>query len=93
VRGAAGVGSLRALVAQRLLPDVEKGAKRHLALEVMWNTYPIASAIRTAKVESIDNYILTGRDEGMIQLRRVDPAVAEGGKRSRVRWPSRMSAM
>jgi twitching motility protein PilT len=60
--------SLRALVAQRLLPDIEKGAKRHLALEVMWNTYPIASAIRTAKVESIDNYILTGRDEGMVSF-------------------------
>jgi twitching motility protein PilT len=58
--------SLRSLIAQRLLPDVEKGAKRHLALEVMWNTYPIASAIRTAKVESIDNYILSGRDEGMV---------------------------
>jgi twitching motility protein PilT len=79
--------SLRALVAQRLLPDVEKGAKRHLALEVMWNTYPIASAIRTGKVESIDNYILTGRDEGMVsfdesirQLLRADKitrAVAE----------------
>jgi twitching motility protein PilT len=60
--------SLRSLIAQRLLPDVEKGAKRHLALEVMWNTYPIASAIRTAKVESIDNYILTGRDEGMVNF-------------------------
>jgi twitching motility protein PilT len=60
--------SLRALVAQRLLPDVERGAKRHLALEVMWNTYPIASAIRTGKVESIDNYLLTGRDEGMVSF-------------------------
>ncbi len=60
--------SLRSLIAQRLLPDVEKGAKRHLALEVMWNTYPIASAIRTAKVESIDNYILSGRDEGMVSF-------------------------
>jgi twitching motility protein PilT len=60
--------SLRAIVAQRLLPDVERGAKRHLALEVMWNTYPIASAIRTGKVESIDNYLLTGRDEGMVSF-------------------------
>jgi twitching motility protein PilT len=60
--------SLRAVVSQRLLPDVEKGAKRHLALEVMWNTYPIASAIRTGKVESIDNYLLTGRDEGMVSF-------------------------
>jgi twitching motility protein PilT len=60
--------SLRAVVAQRLLPDIERGAKRHLALEVLWNTYPIASAIRTGKVESIDNYLLTGREEGMISF-------------------------
>jgi twitching motility protein PilT len=60
--------SLRAVVAQRLLPDLERGAKRHLALEVLWNTYPIASAIRSGKVESIDNYILTGREEGMISF-------------------------
>jgi twitching motility protein PilT len=60
--------SLRAVVAQRLLPDLERGAKRHLALEVLWNTYPIASAIRTGKVESIDNYLLTGRDEGMVSF-------------------------
>jgi twitching motility protein PilT len=60
--------SLRAVVAQRLLPDIERGAKRHLALEVLWNTYPVASAIRTGKVESIDNYILTGREEGMINF-------------------------
>jgi twitching motility protein PilT len=59
---------LRAVVAQRLLPDVERGAKRHLALEVLWNTFPIASAIRSGKVESIDNYLLTGRDEGMVSF-------------------------
>ncbi len=58
--------SLRAVVSQRLLPDVVKGAKRHLALEVLWNTYPIASAIRIGKVESIDNYLLTGREDGMV---------------------------
>jgi twitching motility protein PilT len=60
--------SLRAIVSQRLLPGVEKGGKRHLALEVLWNTYPIASAIRTGKVESIDNYLLTCRDEGMLSF-------------------------
>src|SRR5262249_55103606 len=65
VRGQLGRG-LRAVVAQRLLPDPTRGAKRHLALEVMWNTHPIASAIRTGKVESIDNYLVTGRSEGMI---------------------------
>src|SRR5258707_15227373 len=49
--------SLRAVLAQRLLPDPVRGAKRHLCLEVMWNTHPIASAIRTGKVESIDTYL------------------------------------
>ncbi|HEY1191008.1 MAG TPA: PilT/PilU family type 4a pilus ATPase [Gemmata sp.] len=57
--------SLRAIVSQRLLPSVQKNEKRHLALEVMWNTHPVASAIRQNKIESIDNCILTGRDEGM----------------------------
>lgn len=57
--------SLRAIVSQRLLPSVNKTEKRHLALEVMWNTHPVASAIRQAKIESIDNCIQTGRDEGM----------------------------
>jgi twitching motility protein PilT len=60
--------SLRAVVSQRLLPGIERGEKRHLALEVLWNTYPIASAIRNAKVDSIDNYLLTGRDEGMLSF-------------------------
>src|SRR5207244_803662 len=55
--------SLRAIVSQRLLPDVERGQKRHLTLEVLFNTYAIASAVRTGKVESIDNYLLSGRDE------------------------------
>ena len=60
--------SLRAVVSQRLLPGVERGGRRHLALEVLWNTHPIASAVRTGKVESIDNYLVTGRDEGMVSF-------------------------
>jgi twitching motility protein PilT len=58
--------SLRAILSQRLLPGLERGSRRVLALEVLWNTHPIASAIRSGKIESIDNYILTGREEGMI---------------------------
>jgi twitching motility protein PilT len=58
--------SLRAIISQRLLPALERGCRRVLALEVLWNTHPIASAIRSGKIESIDNYIVTGRDEGMI---------------------------
>jgi twitching motility protein PilT len=60
--------SLRAVVAQRLLPALERGAKRHLALEVLWNTHPIASAIRFGRLESIDNYLLTAREDGMISF-------------------------
>ncbi len=60
--------SLRAVVSQRLLPGTERGEKRHLALEVLWNTNPIASALRTGKIESIDNYLLTGRGDGMISF-------------------------
>ncbi len=60
--------SLRTIVSQRLLPDIVRGEKRHLALEVLWNTYPIASGIRLGKLESLDNYLLTGRDEGMLSF-------------------------
>jgi twitching motility protein PilT len=75
--------SLRAVVSQRLLPGTEKGAKRHLALEVLWNTYPIASAIRTGKVESIDNYLLTGRDEGMVSFDESVRQLLRAGKITR----------
>jgi twitching motility protein PilT len=60
--------SLRVVVSQRLLPGIEKGTKRHLALEVLWNTNPIQSAIRLGKIESIDNYLITNRDEGMVSF-------------------------
>jgi twitching motility protein PilT len=58
--------SLRTIVSQRLLPDAEGEGKRHLALEILWNSNPIASAIRQWKLESIDNYLVTGRDLGMV---------------------------
>ncbi len=60
--------SLRAVVSQHLLPNVNKGQQRVLALEILFNSTPIASAIRFGKIESIDNHILTGRAEGMITL-------------------------
>jgi twitching motility protein PilT len=59
---------LRTIVAQRLLPSIERGGKRHLALEIVWNTSPIAAAIRQGKLESIDNYLLTARDDGMLSF-------------------------
>jgi twitching motility protein PilT len=75
--------SLRAVVSQRLLPGTERGAKRHLALEVLWNTYPIASAIRTGKVEGIDNYLVTCRDDGMVCFDESVRQLLRAGKISR----------
>lgn len=56
------------MISQHLLPSVETGAKRELALEVMFNTNPVAAAIRTGRIDSLDNSILTGRKDGMIGL-------------------------
>jgi twitching motility protein PilT len=79
--------SLRAVVSQRLLPSFDPDSKRHLALEVLWNTYPIASSIRNGKLSTIDDYLLTSRDEGMVSFdesvrqlfraRKITRAVAE----------------
>lgn len=60
--------SLRAVIAQHLLPNIDPSDKRVLALEILLNNAPIASAIRFGKIESIDTNILTGRAEGMITL-------------------------
>jgi twitching motility protein PilT len=59
--------ALRAVVSQHLLPSAIEG-KRQLALEIMINNNPIASAIRLGKLESIDTGIVTGRADGMISL-------------------------
>jgi twitching motility protein PilT len=75
--------SLRCVVCQRLLPGVERGAKRHLALEVLWNTNPIASAIRTGKLESIDNYLVTHRDDGMVSFDESVRQLLRAGKITR----------
>jgi twitching motility protein PilT len=60
--------SLRAVISQHLLPGLHKGEKRVLALEILFNNSPVASAIRFGKIESIDNNILTGRADGMLTL-------------------------
>ena len=59
--------ALRAVVSQHLLPSAVDD-KRQLALEIMINNNPIASAIRMGKLESIDTGIVTGRADGMISL-------------------------
>jgi twitching motility protein PilT len=75
--------SLRAVISQHLLPSVHQGEKRVLALEVMFNNSPIASAIRFGKVESIDNNILTGRNEGMLTLDESINRLLQEGRISR----------
>jgi twitching motility protein PilT len=75
--------SLRAVIAQHLLPSVEPGEKRVLALEILFNNAPIASAIRMGKIESIDTNILTGRADGMMTLDESIKRLLHGGKISR----------
>ena len=60
--------SLRAVVSQHLLPSSLPGAKRELAIEVMYNNNPMSSAIRMGKLESIDSNIKTGGKDGMVSL-------------------------
>jgi len=60
--------NIRAIVCQRLLPSSIEGERQELALEIMFNSAAIGSAIRSGKLESIDNYILTGRSEGMVTM-------------------------
>lgn len=74
--------SLRAVVCQHLLPSAA-GGKRELALEIMFNNSPIASAIRSGKDESIDRNILTSRAEGMTPLDESARRLFQAGKISR----------
>jgi twitching motility protein PilT len=75
--------SLRAVIAQHLLPGIDPGEKRVLALEILFNNSPIASAIRSGKIESIDTNILTGRSEGMLTLDESIKRLLHDGKISR----------
>lgn len=60
--------SLRAVVAQHLLPPAEGSEKRVLAVEVLFANIQVQTAIRTGKIESIDSAIQTGKRDGMIPL-------------------------
>lgn len=60
--------SLRAVIAQHLLPPATPGEKRVLAIEVLFNNFAVASAIRFGKIESLATAIQTGRRDGMIPL-------------------------
>ena len=60
--------SLRAVISQHLVPSIEPGAKRELALEILINTPAIASGIRFGRLETLERNILTGGAEGMRTL-------------------------
>lgn len=59
--------SLRFVIAQHLLPS-ENGGRRVLALEVMYASFAVRSAIRQGKIESLDSAIQSGRKDGMYSL-------------------------
>ena len=61
--------SLRAVVAQRLLPRA-RGGGRVVAMEVLRCTRAIASLIRDGKTEQIATALQSGQREGMITLER-----------------------
>lgn len=75
--------SLRAVISQILLPSAEPGAKRELALEIMFNNSPMSAAIRSGKLESIETNIQTGRADGMLTLDESIKRLVSAGKITR----------
>ena len=60
--------SLRAVVSQKLLPPLDEGNRRVLALEVLHVTQPVQVTIRSGRFEKIDNALQTGSRDGMVVL-------------------------
>ena len=58
--------SLLAVVAQQLVPN--KIGERSLATEILISTPAIQSLIRENNIHQIDNYIKSGKNEGMIRM-------------------------
>ena len=61
--------SLRAIVAQRLLPRA-RGGGRVPALEVLRGTHAVATAVREGKTAQIPSILQSSRREGMLPLER-----------------------
>jgi twitching motility protein PilT len=72
--------SLRAVVSQQLVPSSNIESKRELAIEVLYNTNPVASAMRQRRIESIDNAIVTGRNDGMMSMDESLRRLVESGR-------------
>jgi twitching motility protein PilT len=75
--------SLRCAVSQHLLPAVREGEKRALALEVLFNSFAVASAIRTGKIEAIASALQTGKRDGMVTLDESLRRLVQAGRISR----------
>jgi twitching motility protein PilT len=74
--------SLRAVVAQRLLPRA-RGAGRIPAVEILRGNTSVASLIRDAKSAQLPNAIVSGRKEGMIPLERCLADLVRNGQITR----------
>jgi twitching motility protein PilT len=61
--------SLRAIVSQRLLPNID-GTGRIAACEILVNNPAVASTIRDGKTHMIENILETSTDQGMITMER-----------------------
>lgn len=59
--------SLRCVIAQHLLPAGD-GGRRVLATEVLTANFPVRSAIRHGKIETLDSAMQSGRKDGMWSL-------------------------
>lgn len=91
--------SLKAIVAQHLLPSCEPGIERVLASEVLFQTTAVSNLIRTSKVAQIRSVLETSASEGMytldsclarlVQARKITPTTA----RSLARNPKFLSEL
>ena len=58
--------SLLAIISQQLIPNID--GKRSLACEILIATQAIKALIREDNVHQIDNYIKSGKKDGMIKM-------------------------
>jgi twitching motility protein PilT len=60
--------SLRIVISQHLLPNVDPARKRVLAMEVLAVNDGVRAAIRFGRIETLETAIQTGKKDGMISL-------------------------
>jgi twitching motility protein PilT len=69
--------SLRAVIAQQMLPSVDKG--RVVAREIMINNSAISNLIRSNQMSQIKNVIQTSQKEGMITMNKAIDSLLQKG--------------